>query len=51
MTDARGALTGMTPCRLVAGKIAERWTKWDTADVLRHLGPLPPERAADGGTG
>ena len=48
---ARGDLTGMTFCRLVDGKIAESWTNWDTAGVLRQLGILRPERAVDGGTG
>ncbi|HVC32937.1 MAG TPA: ester cyclase [Chloroflexota bacterium] len=47
----RGDLTGMTFCRLVEGKIAESWTSWDTAGVLRQIGVLPPERVADGGTG
>ncbi|MGH2457781.1 MAG: ester cyclase [Chloroflexota bacterium] len=48
---ARGTITGMTFCRLVEGKIAESWTSWDTAAVLRQLGVLPLEGVADGGTG
>jgi len=48
-STTRGTLTGMTFCRLVGDKIAESWTSWDTAGVLRHVGVLPPERAADGG--
>lgn len=45
----RGTLTGTTFCRLVGEKIAESWTSWDSADVLRRLGVLPPERGADDG--
>lgn len=48
-STTRGTLTGMTFCRLVGGKIAETWTSWDTAGVLRQLGVLPPEGAADSG--
>lgn len=48
-SPARGTITGMTFCRLAEGKIAESWTSWDTAGVLRQLGVLPPERAADDG--
>jgi len=48
-STSRGTLAGMTFCGLVEDKIAESWTSWDTADVLRRLGVVPAERAADGG--
>ena len=40
----------MTFCRLVEDKIAESWTSWDTASVLRQLGVLPPEQVAEDGS-
>ena len=40
---AHGTLMGMTFCRLIEGQIAESWTSWDTAGVLRQLGVIPPE--------
>ncbi|HUX88927.1 MAG TPA: ester cyclase, partial [Chloroflexota bacterium] len=49
-STARGTLVGMTFCRFVEGKIAESWTSWDTASVLRQLGVLPPEYTAVGRT-
>ena len=49
-STARGTLMGMTFCRLFEGKIAESWTNWDTAGVLRQLGVIPPEGAADDST-
>ena len=49
-STSRGSVEGMVFCRLVEDKIAESWTRWDTAGVLRRLGVRPPERAADEGT-
>ena len=34
----RTSLTGITRSRFSAGKIAESWTQWDRAGVLRQLG-------------
>ena len=50
-STARGTLMGMTFCRFVEGKIAETWTSWDTASVLRQLGVLSTEDTAVGRTG
>ena len=32
------SLTGITRCRITAGKIVESWTEWDRIGVLRELG-------------
>ena len=32
------SLTGVTRSRFSAGKIAESWTQWDRAGLLRQLG-------------
>jgi SnoaL-like polyketide cyclase len=45
-TERRGALTGMTLCRLAGGKIAESWTNWNTAGVLSRLEMTAPEGQA-----
>jgi hypothetical protein len=36
------SLTGITRCRIAAGKIVESWTEWDRIGVLRELG-IPTE--------
>jgi len=35
---AGGGVTGLTRGRLVGGRIAESWTRWDAARALRQLG-------------
>ena len=35
---ARGGVTGLARGRLVGGRIAESWTRWDAARALRQLG-------------
>ena len=37
----RGGVTGITRGRLVGGRIAESWTRWDAPRVLRQLGLVP----------
>jgi hypothetical protein len=32
------SLTGLTRCRIAAGKIVESWTEWDRIGVLHELG-------------
>lgn len=43
-TSARagGGVTGITRGRLVGGKIAESWTRWDAAGAVRRGGLIPP---------
>ena len=41
--SAPGTLRGTTRSRLAGGQIAESWTTWDRAGVLRSLGIIPAE--------
>lgn len=41
--SALGTLRGTTRSRLAGGQIAESWTTWDRAGVLRSLGMIPAE--------
>lgn len=46
---APGSLSGVTICRLSGSWIAESWTYWDQAGVLRRFGPVAAHDAdADG---
>jgi steroid delta-isomerase-like uncharacterized protein len=37
---------GITIDRFEDGKVAERWTNWDTLGMMQHLGVLPQPAAA-----
>jgi ketosteroid isomerase-like protein len=41
----RGQVTGVTRVRLVDGRIAESWMRWDRAGALAQLGLIPPPEA------
>lgn len=38
-----GALRGSTLSRVAKGMIVESWTRWDSEQVLQHLGMIIPE--------
>ena len=38
---ATGSVTGIARGRLVEGRIAESWTRWDAPRALRQLGLMP----------
>jgi predicted SnoaL-like aldol condensation-catalyzing enzyme len=45
----RETLTGTTFGRLAHGQIAESWTFWDRANVLKRLGVVPAETGTEPG--
>jgi predicted ester cyclase len=45
-TGREVAVTGLTVYRFASGRVAESWSEWDLADVLRQLGVLPAPDAA-----